>query len=51
MPVRDIRRGPEPHSFTERWLRRVFVEDWSLKLLALAITLILWFLISGRAAR
>ena len=34
----------------ERWLRRVFVKDWSLKLLALAITLVLWFFISGRVA-
>jgi hypothetical protein len=33
--------------FAERWLRRVFIEDWSLKLLALAITLILWFVVSG----
>src|ERR1051326_2312582 len=31
-----------------RWLRRIFIEDWSLKLLALAITLVLWFLVSGR---
>jgi len=33
-----------------RWLRRIFVEDWSLKLLALAITLVLWFLVTGRTA-
>ncbi|HYV25663.1 MAG TPA: hypothetical protein VE969_10555 [Pyrinomonadaceae bacterium] len=33
-----------------RWLRRIFVEDWSLKLLALAITLVLWFLVTGRSA-
>jgi hypothetical protein len=31
-----------------RWLWRIFVEDWSLKLLALAITLVLWFLVAGR---
>src|SRR5437867_9927990 len=31
----------------ERWLRRLFVEDWSLKLLALTITLALWFFVSG----
>jgi YbbR-like protein len=30
------------------WLRRVFIEDWGLKLLALAITLVLWFVVSGR---
>jgi hypothetical protein len=33
-----------------RFLRRLFVEDWSLKLLALAITLVLWFLVTGRTA-
>jgi hypothetical protein len=34
--------------FDEPWLRRVFVRDWGLKLLALAITLVLWFVVSGR---
>ena len=48
MPFREntqfnIARGP-----AERWLRRIFIEDWSLKLLALAITLVLWFVVSGR---
>jgi YbbR domain-containing protein len=38
-------QSPNP---PERWLRRIFIEDWSLKLLALAITLVLWFLVSGR---
>jgi YbbR domain-containing protein len=32
----------------ESGLRRIFVEDWSLKLLALAITLVLWFFVSAR---
>jgi len=32
-----------------RIAQRLFIENWSLKLLALAITLVLWFLISGRA--
>jgi len=31
----------------ESWLRRIFIEDWSLKLLALAITLVLWFFVSA----
>ena len=31
-----------------RRLKQVFVEDWGLKLLALAITLVLWFMVSGR---
>ena len=48
MPLRDTRRFEEPRGAAERWLRRIFVEDWSLKLLALAITLVLWFLVSGR---
>ena len=29
-------------------MRRIFVEDWGLKLLALAITLALWFFVSAR---
>ena len=37
-------------SRARRWLRRIFVEDWSLKLLALTITLVLWFLVTGRTA-
>jgi len=30
------------------WLRQIFLEDWSLKLLALTITLALWFFVSAR---
>lgn len=30
------------------WLRKIFLEDWSTKLIALAITLALWFGISGQ---
>ena len=37
--------APGSHEF---WLRRIFIEDWGLKLLALAITLVLWFVVSGR---
>jgi len=51
MPLREKGRLPEPTSVIGRWLRRIFIEDWSLKLLALAITLVLWFLISGRAVK
>ncbi|HYW69843.1 MAG TPA: CdaR family protein [Pyrinomonadaceae bacterium] len=32
----------------DRWFRRIIVEDWNLKLLALAITLALWFFVSAR---
>lgn len=34
--------------FLELWLRKIFLEDWSTKLIALAITLALWFGISGQ---
>ena len=47
MPFGDTNPFTRAPSFAERWLRRVFIEDWSLKLLALAITLILWFVVSG----
>ncbi|HYY56067.1 MAG TPA: CdaR family protein [Pyrinomonadaceae bacterium] len=30
------------------WLREIFVEDWNLKLLALAITLGLWYAVTGQ---
>src|SRR5437868_14401426 len=30
-----------------RWLRQIFIEDWGLKLLALTITLVLWFFVSA----
>lgn len=33
-----------------RKVRAILVKDWGLKLLALAITLVLWFMISGRNA-
>jgi YbbR domain-containing protein len=32
------------------WLRKIFIEDWNLKLLALAITLGLWFGVTGQRA-
>ncbi|HBB96912.1 MAG TPA: hypothetical protein DC054_16155 [Blastocatellia bacterium] len=39
-PTKPSRSIPE-------WLRQIFVEDWSLKLLALTITLALWFFVSA----
>lgn len=30
------------------WLRAIFIDDWGLKLLALAITFFLWFAVSGQ---
>src|SRR5689334_5022152 len=40
MPTKPSRSIPE-------WLRQIFTEDWSLKLLALTITLALWFFVSA----
>jgi YbbR domain-containing protein len=34
----------------ESWLRQIFVDDWGLKILALTITLALWFFVSARQA-
>ncbi len=48
MPFRESKVATRPQSAGERWLRRIFIEDWELKLLALAITLVLWFVVSGR---
>ena len=48
MPFRETNRLAGPKGPVARWLRRIFIEDWGLKLLALAITLVLWFVISGR---
>ena len=44
----DVVEAPRPPSAFERWVRKIFVEDWSLKLLALAITLMLWFAVTGQ---
>lgn len=51
MPYQDIedinvatpQRSP---TVLERWLRKVFVDDWGVKLLALGITLLLWLVVS-----
>lgn len=51
MAIRDtgspIRLLQKPNA-TERLLRRLFLKDWNLKLLALAITLGLWFAVTGQ---
>ena len=47
MPFRENSQFLRAPGLAERWLRRVFIEDWSLKVLALAITFILWFVVSG----
>jgi YbbR domain-containing protein len=53
MPFQDVDETeiPEvPRSPTalERGARKIFVEDWSLKLLAVGITLVLWFAVTGQ---
>ena len=52
MPIQDTDdveyEVPQPPGFAERWLRRLFVEDFKLKLVALGITLILWFAVTGQ---
>ena len=38
---------PAPNR-VEKWLRRIFIEDWSPKLLSLAIAIVLWLLVTGQ---
>jgi YbbR domain-containing protein len=39
---------PAAPNRVEKLLRRIFLEDWSLKLLSLAIAVILWLLVTGQ---
>ena len=53
MPFQDIddvsiSELPRAPSGIERAFRKIFIEDWSLKLLALAITLVLWLAVTGQ---
>ncbi len=42
-------RSPRPQrGLVQRWLREIFVEDLGLKLLALGITLVLWYAVTGQ---
>ena len=52
MPFQDIdevspTQYPASPSAVENWLRKIFIEDWFLKLLALAIALLLWLAVTG----
>lgn len=52
MPFQDIDEpaaidDPAPPSVVERWLRKILVEDFGLKLLALGITLFMWVAVSS----
>jgi YbbR domain-containing protein len=53
MPFQDIQDDaiaslPRPPSTLERWVRKIFVEDWNVKLLAAAITVALWLAVTGQ---
>ena len=53
MPFQDVDEiaTSEPRPMPtriEKLLRRVFIEDWSLKLLSLAIAIVLWLLVTGQ---
>ena len=54
MPFQDIEdevvttEPASPPSRVEKWLRGIFLEDWSLKLLSLAIAIVLWLLVTGQ---
>lgn len=54
MPFQDVDEidettaPPAQPSRLDKLLRRLFIEDWSLKLLSLAIALVLWLLVTGQ---
>src|SRR5687768_2495397 len=53
MPFQDIDEvssepTPAEPNRAEKLLRRIFLEDWSLKLLSLAIAVVLWLLVTGQ---
>ena len=52
MPFQDVDEveTPDPRapSRIAKLLRRIFLEDWSLKLLSLAIALVLWLVVTGQ---
>ena len=52
MPFQDIDEEvtaiPRIPSAAERWVHKLFLEDWPLKLLALAITVALWMAVTGQ---
>lgn len=54
MPFQDVDEVVEPvapapaPSRVEKLARKIFLEDWSLKLLSLAIALVLWLVVTGQ---
>lgn len=47
-PEDVVNRARQPRGLVGRWLREIFVEDLGLKLLALAITLVMWYAVTGQ---
>lgn len=52
MPFQDVDETtappPRPPSALELWFRKIFLEEWGLKLLAVAITVVLWLAVTGQ---
>ena len=52
MPYQDIEEEPRTTVRTpgvaERWVRKVLLEDWTLKLIAIAVTVVLWLAVTGQ---
>lgn len=46
-PTEKIIHNEQHRLFLSRWIKKIFVDDWLMKLLALIITLALWFGVSG----
>lgn len=46
-PTEKFIHNEQHRAFFSRWLRKIFLDDWMMKLLALIITLALWFGVSG----
>jgi YbbR domain-containing protein len=44
----EVRRPVRKPHWAERWLRAIFIEDWGTKLLALLISLALWYGVTGQ---
>ena len=44
--TKDVERG----GITRRWLRALFLEDWTLKAMALLVTLGLWYAVTTQRA-
>src|SRR5829696_1200377 len=50
MASKQTTKGVEGGGVTRRWLRALFLEDWTLKALALLITLGLWYAVTTQRA-